>query len=808
MTQSPCYHCGEAVPPGAAWSVVIEGAARPLCCAGCQAVAETILSHGLEAFYRERAAPAPGPAAMTPEIRAMLAALDDPACAVRYTEDDLAAADVRTATLTLGGLSCAACAWLLERRLGQLPGVVDVAVNYATRHARLAWRPAEVTFSALVTAARELGFDAAPLAAGTRHAELTAEYRRELRRFGVAALCAMQVMMIAAGIYFEAADDGQGLTRFLHWLCAGFSLPAVTYCALPFYRGAWRALRARSVAMDVPVTLGIVLGFGGSVLALARGGSAVYFDSVTMFVSLLLLSRLVELAAWRRSSGYLDDLARIEPVLVERLAADGTAAGTVSSAALVLGDRIRVAAGATLPCDGRVLAGTSSVDERLLTGEPTPCAKTPGDSVVAGSVNVESPLDLEVTALGEATVLARIGALAREAFAQKPAVLSQAQAAATGFIWIVLALAAITAAYHGLWRGDAWLAPTLVVLVISCPCALALAVPTAVSMAMASLLREGVLVIRPDALTGLATLRRIVFDKTGTLTTGHLRLAAVTGATPTADTARLLACAAALEQGSAHPLATALLAAAPQPWPAVTDRVQRTGYGIRGRVEGHDLLLGSAAYLAEADIPVPDAPVAASRKVSYLARDGQVVACFEFDDEVRPEAAAIVGYFKAEDIEPAILSGDRRSAVLALAAALDIPRAHAECDPAAKLAHLEALMAKGEGVAAVGDGINDTPILARADVGITLGAASAYAKMNADLVLLQPDLTGLVRAHRTARRLARIARQNLRWALAYNGIALPLALAGVVAPWVAAFLMAASSLAVVLNASRLYRSAS
>jgi Cu2+-exporting ATPase len=474
----------------------------------------------------------------------------------------------------------------------------------------------------------------------------------------------------------------------------------------------------------------------------------------------------------------------------------------------MVGDRVRIAAGATLPCDGTVVHGLSCVDERLLTGEAAPCCKQAGDPVVGGSINIESPLEIEITALGEHTVLARIGTLAREALARKPALLSQAQAAAAVFIWVVLGLATLTAGYHGWWRGEPWLAPTLVVLVIACPCALALAVPTAVSMAMASLLARGVLVLQPDALARFARVRRVVFDKTGTLTTGQLRLQAVAGLAPGWEPAPVLALASALEAGSAHPIASALQAAASGPLPVIVDRVQTTGYGISGICAGKCYQLGSAAYLARRGLlpsALDEAPPPAL-KVAYLASDTQVLARFMFVDEPRPDAAATVGYFAAQRLQPIILSGDHRAAVAALAGTLAIAEARAECDPAAKLAYLESYMRDGTGVAAVGDGINDTPILARADVGITLGAASAYAKLNADIVLLRPGLAGLVSAHRMARRLDRIATQNLRWALAYNGIALPLALAGVVAPWLAALLMAASSLVVVLNAGRLYRS--
>ncbi len=804
-----CYHCGEVLPRNAGWTTMIEGVNRAMCCAGCQAVAETILAHGLGAFYRERVISTPGPVAVTPEIRAMLAALDDPEFEVSYlqvagNEQPL----TRAATLTLDGLSCAACAWLVERRLGQIPGVVECTVNYATRHARVSWRPAEVNFSRLVVATRELGFAAVPLAAGLRPAQLAAKYRAELRRFGVAALCAMQVMMIAVALYFDADSDLQSFRTTLNWFCAALSMPVVSYCAWPFYRGAWRALRAQAVTMDVPIALGVLLGFGGSLFTVWRGVGEVYFESVTMFVSLLLLSRLVEFMAYRRSAGYVDDLQRIEPCLVERLGA-GTevASETVSASSLKVGDSLRIAAGATLPCDGVVLAGTSTVDERLLTGEATPRLKHAGAALLSGSTNIESPLDMRVTALAADTVLARIGSLARDAQARKPQMLAQAAQAASVFIWIVLGLALLTAGYYGVWLDQPWLAPTLAVLVISCPCALALAVPTALSMAMASLLRQGVLVIQPDALGRLAQVQRMVFDKTGTLTVGKMHLQTIDTYVPALTCEQALTLAGALAVGSAHPIAAALQAAVVGALPHVTARVQTTGYGVCGKVAGQQYLLGSVAYLARMGVSTAtlDAGSAGALKVTYLADAQRPLACFLLSDETRAEASTTVAYFRERDIVPSMLSGDNPTAVAALAQTLGIVDAHAACDPAAKLSYLEELMDKGTKVAVIGDGINDTPILARADVGITLAAASAYAKLNADIVLLKPDLAGLVLVHRMARRFHHIVRQNLWWALAYNGLALPLALCGIVAPWVAALLMAMSSLAVVANASRLYQ---
>lgn len=801
-----CFHCGEPLAAGAAWSARVDGATRALCCAGCQAVVETIVAHGLEAFYRQRAALAETPAAMTPALRRTLATLDDPAVLASFAEDTTPAGATvpqRTAVLALGGMTCAACAWLLERRLRAIPGVVDCGVNYATRHAELTWQPGQVGIGTLVAAAHDLGYDAAPLASDEGRAQRQAESRRELRRFGVAALCGMQVMMIAAGLYFEAADSGQ-FRAALQWLCAALSVPVVTWCAWPFTRGAWFALRAGAVTMDVPVTLGVWLAFAGSVVALLRGTGEVYFDSVTMFVGLLLLSRLLEQQARHRSLRYLEDLARIDPAPVERLGAGAPV--LVPASALVVGDRIRVAAGATLPCDGVVLAGASSLDERLLTGEGTPRPRAAGDSVVAGSINIESPLEMRVSAVGAGTVIARIAQIALAAQARKPRVLAAAERAAGLFIHIVLALAAITATWH-VWHGQSWLEPTLVVLVISCPCALALAVPTAVSVALAGLLRQGVLVIRPDALQSLATITRVVFDKTGTLTAGEPVLKGIdVGEASDVDATRALALAAALGTGSAHPVAQALVRAAAAPASGIGTPVQIPGHGVSADWGTRRLRLGSRGWLAQEG--VTDLPPAGdwAGEETLLAADTTFLARFRLQDPPRPEAAAVIAHFRTAGIPPAILSGDHGGAVRALASVVGIDEVRASCDPASKLATLESLQQRGERVLTVGDGINDTPMLARAEVGVTLAGASAYAKLNADLVLLKPGLAGLVTAHEAARRLDRIARQNLRWAIAYNGVALPLALAGVVAPWVAALLMAGSSLVVIANAGRLYRS--
>ncbi|MBI2801154.1 MAG: cadmium-translocating P-type ATPase [Gammaproteobacteria bacterium] len=800
-----CFHCGEEITQASRWTLTIDGVEQSLCCAGCMAVAEAIVQHGLQAFYRQRTTDIPRLPAMNADDYARLAALDQPEVQAGFAVDH---ADGRTASLLIGNLNCVACAWLVETRLTQIPGVVSCAVNYTARRAEIAWRPHAIRLSEIIAAARELGFDVAPFDPARANSLLETEFLTLFRRFGLAALCAMQVMMIATALYFD--DEPRAARQYgnvLDWVSFGFTLPVLLYCAVPFMRGTRRALRLGTVTMEVPIVLGLTLAFAGSLWALWSGEGEVYFDSITMFVTLLLGSRLLELNAERRAARYLESLYRIEPVQVVRIKQreSGRHEETVLASELKVGDVVRLPPGGMIPIDGMVCAGASTVDERVLTGESLPCCKRTHSQVVSGSTNIESPLEVEVTAIGRDTVIAQIARLAAHA-AALPSHATRTEALAKHFVWLVLALAGTTIIVHTVWFRDAWLAPTIAVLVISCPCALALAMPTAVHAARATLLQRGVLVLQLDALRTLAGVHSVVFDKTGTLTRGILSLSAVRVYRPSSP-ADPLALAAALARASPHPIASALAAAYHGESPVLTAAAHRVGLGVTGSVDGARYALGSLPYLAEvfASIITPSDVALTRDKLCYLADAEGIIARFTFADAVRPEAAAVIDYFKRCGVQPTIMSGDHAEAVNALAQSLGVLDARAAYTPAAKLAAVASMTEIREGVAAVGDGINDAPMLARADVAITLGAATVYAKENADIILLESGLDGLVTAHRVARRMTAIGRQNQWWAVAYNLTALPLALAGIIVPWVAALLMAGSSLFVVANATRVAR---
>ncbi len=798
-----CFHCGEDIPRGSAWTAVVGGESRPMCCAGCQAAAETIDGSGLGAFYVQRATPGARPAGADVELDAY----DDPALEAACP---LGVDGLREAHLVLEGMRCAACAWLVEASLKRVPGVADASVNLANRQARLSFDPARARLSGILAAVWALGYRAYPFDAGRRQAGLLRERKDALRRLGVAGLFGMQVMMVATALYFDPSASGAGrYLDLLNWLNLAMTLPIVAYAAVPFYAGAWRGLRHGQLGMDVPVTLGIVLAFAGSAWHTLRGGPT-YFDSVAMFVTLLLAARYLELVMQQRASSLLDHATRILPAFVARIArdADGQRLQRVAVRDVRVGDTLLIKAGSTLPVDGIVRAGASSVDESVLTGESVPVLRQAGDPVLSGSVNVDSPLEIEVTATGSGVFMARIADLVARAASGKPALAQLAGRVAGWFVAGVLGVAVLAAAWHGLWTGQAWLPIVIAVLVVSCPCALALATPAALTAASGALLERGVAVLRTGALEDLVAVTHLVFDKTGTLTAGRLRLQRVL-LHGRLDESACRGIAAALEEGSEHPLAAAFVEARDGPSRLVATEVTNTpGAGLEGVIDGTRYALGSRAFIASrvAALPSPAADDAGGpAQEALLAADGRVLAEFRLRDSIRPDAAATVDALRAAGIHLAIFSGDRQAVAAHIGGQLGIDDVRADMTPAQKLAALEALQRAGAVVAVVGDGVNDAPMLARASIAIAVANAAEHAKLSADLVLLRDEIAGVAVACDLARRTRRVMRQNLWWALGYNAVALPLAIAGLVAPWLAAFCMSASSLVVTVNAARLRR---
>jgi Cu2+-exporting ATPase len=783
-----CFHCGLAVPSGSAWSALIDGVLRPMCCPGCEAVASTIVASGCADYYRTRssyAAPAPAEALAAPEL-----ALAD-------------GADTSAACYSVEGIRCAACVWLIERRLGALPGVRTAELNVATGRLQVTWQGGQRTPGGILAELRAIGYTAYPFDPLRQGEQFERERKQMFRRLFVAGLSMMQVMMYALPVYL--ASDGTmdaDMTALMHWASLLLTLPALLYSAQPFWRGAWLGIRQGMPGMDLPVAIGIGAAFAGSLAALLRGSGDVYFDSITMFVFLLLASRYLELSARRGAARALEGLRRALPAAAARVA--GGAGGTtelVDPARLREGDLILVGPGEAVAADAVIVEGASEVDLSLLTGESRAQPRAAGDTLPGGAVNVGQPLLLRVTRRAGDSTLALLVRLAEAAGAGKPRLALWADRVAR---WFVLALLVAAALAFGAWQ---WIEPArawpvaIAMLVVSCPCALSLATPAALAAATDRLLRRGVLVIQPHVLETLQRATHVVFDKTGTLTCGRpvLREVRVLGA---ATRDRCIAIAAALEQSSSHPLGAALRAAATgSPLRAGALR-HVAGQGIEGEIDGVRYRLGSGPFAAVPGVVGVDADDGETTLV-YLAGPDQLLARFALADAVRPEAREVVCQLRRRGAEVILLSGDAKPVAARVAAGLGIGQALGGQLPEQKLAFVRALQAQGAVVAMVGDGVNDAPVLRAADVSFAMGGGSDLARMHADCVLLSGSLAGLGECAAGAARTVAVIRQNLLWAMLYNLVAIPAAACGLLDPWMTAVGMSASSAVVVGNALRL-----
>jgi Cu2+-exporting ATPase len=568
----------------------------------------------------------------------------------------------------------------------------------------------------------------------------------------------------------------------------------VLYAGAPIFRSAWAALQHRRLGMDVPVALALGTALGASLFNTFRGAGEVYFDSATMFVFFLNLGRFLEARARHKAGGVFDALAELTPISATRRRGDGLERiGTIE---LDVGDHVLVEPGEAVPADGELVSARGSFDESLLSGESLGRARVAGDSVLGGSLNAgSSPVEIAVTRLGADSYVQRIGSLLSRAMNDRPQFLELADRWAAWFVAAILVLTAVAGAAWSAFAPERAFDVVLALLVVTCPCALSLAAPTAFAVALGRLAQRGLLVSSARVLERLRDVDLWLFDKTGTLTEGRMGIAGVT-VYSAEDSAAALAIAAALEAGIEHPIARALRAHAPG---AIADDVEyRAGYGVTGRVAGRRYTLGSARHVG------PAAPQDAPSGV-YLAEGGRLIARLELADLLRPRARAALTTLAARGAEVMLVSGDESATVASVALQLGIKRSLAAHCPQDKLRVLCAAQAEGRVVAAVGDGINDAPLLARADVSIAMVAGSRLAQASADVVFTGDDLRVLAQLPELAAATRRVVRQNLAWAAGYNLIAVPLAAAGVLAPWMAAIGMSLSSLVVVGNALRLHR---
>ena len=805
--EQDCFHCSLPVPKNSSYPVEIDGQERAMCCPGCQAVAKAIVDGGLTSFYHHRTETSPTARAALPEVLQELTLYDKPELQKTFVSTD--DKNIKQASLILEGIVCAACVWLNERHISALPGVVEFRVNYSTHRARVRWDDSQIKLSDILQAITAIGYLAHPFDASRQEAVYKKERSVALRRLAIAGLGAVQVMMLAVALYAgDYSGMDAGLENFMRWVSLVIATPVVFYSARSFFSSAWRDLKVRQLGMDVPVSLAIGLAYAASCWATVMRSGEVYFDSVTMFTFFLLAGRFLEMGARQKAGQAAEELVKLLPAMATRVTDEGDE--TVAVTELVIGDKVRIKPGDSVPADGVILEGRSSIDESLLTGESYPLAKTVTEKVIGGTVNIESPLLIEVEKLGEDTVLASIQRLLDRAQTEKPSIAKMADKVAGVFVGFLLIL--VTAVYFWWWQHEPdqafWVALSL--LVVTCPCALSLATPAAMTAATGTLTRLGVLTTRGHALETLAKVTHVVFDKTGTLTKGQLALEKIIIPSDI-DEQISLNIAAALEVGSEHPVAKVFLQKELSSKSFITKDIEAiSGQGVTGLIDGVRYRLGCFAFVSDVMSKLKNKDLLEYKPEHateiYLANEKELLAVFYLSDELREEAAESIQALKALGKKIWLVSGDNETAVSYIAGQLGIDNSRHSMKPEDKLAIIQELQNQGEIVAMIGDGVNDAPVLATAQVSIAMGGGTQLAQASADMVLLSEHLPHLVDAMKMAKRSVNVVHQNLGWALVYNLMALPLASMGYIAPWMAAIGMSASSLVVVLNALRLNKS--
>jgi Cu2+-exporting ATPase len=807
----PCYHCG--LPAEANISAEVAGARRPFCCEGCRAVCQAIHAAGLQGFYRR-----------TPEGQPLGPPPAPPKDLKLYDLEEIqqevvtGAADAREVNLLVEGIHCAACVWLIEQGLAGVDGVQEARVNLTGRRLRLKWDSGRVRLSALLKRLSDLGYAAVPFDPQAAEGSIQRENRRLLYRMAFAAFAAMNLMWISIALY-AGADEGEFRTLF-HWIGFLIATPTLAYSGWPFYAGAWRGLRQLRLGMDLPIAIGASITYLYSLYVTVTGSGHVYWDTVVNFLFVILVGRYLEAISKRQAVSATQRLLDLQP-RVATLLNDGEES-IVPIRAVRPGAVMLVRPGETIPADGTVLRGRSRVDESMLTGESTPVARAAGDSVSAGTLNGTGSLQVRVCAVLRDSALGRIVELVESAQASKAPIQCTADRIVPWFVAVTLALAAAT---FGLWvRQDAETAlmAATSVLIITCPCAFGLATPMAIAVASGTGARNGILVKNGAVFETLSSIDHFVFDKTGTVTEGRPRVTAVQdvdGVWPLSDPSawsgrrrELLAHAAALERHSEHPVARAIVDFAgaggiAYKGLAVEDFAAEPGFGVSGKVEGRGVVIGTADWLGRHGIDVaastaPRGPADADGEI-HCAVDGTVALRLGLEDRPRADAADTIRALRADGIHVTLLTGDRRGVAERIAAEVGADQVIAEVLPADKDAVIGDLRDAGQRVAMVGDGINDAPALVRADVGIAVGSGTDVSIASADIVLMSSELARVRDAGSLARRTLRVIRQNIGLSIAYNVVMVPLAMAALITPLVAAIAMPLSSLAVIGNSARI-----
>lgn len=787
-----CFHCNLPIPDNVHAGFMFNDQYREFCCVGCEAVAGTIIHGGLSDYYKFRSQPAvAAPSSTVAEEK--LALYDRIDVLNQYAT--FSNQNTASIILLIEGITCAACTWLIEHQLQKIEGVESIQLNLSTHRATLTWQTDKIKLSTLLKKLARIGYQAEPYQAERSEALWLQEQRTAIKRLGVAGIGMMQIMMYAASLYIgDATDISTTHESFLRWVSLIITTPVLLYAGHPFLMGAWRDVRTHQLTMDIPITISIWLAYFASVYATLVNGEHIYFDSVSMFIFFLLVSRYFEMRTRHRYAQSSNHLEKLLPQTAWRLQNNESTMCLTSD--LQIDDVVLVKAGHTIPVDGIVISGESAVNEASLTGEYAPVIKKNGDAVSAGTLNTESALTIQTKRLGNQSTLSTIVRLLERAQSEKPYLAQMADKIARWFIVVELLIAAIVGITWAVIDPSRALWIAISVLIVTCPCALSLAIPTALTAATTALRKNGILITRGHVLESVNQITHIVFDKTGTLTEGAFAIEKMQTCSILNED-ECLQIGASLEAYSEHPIARAFVHLNPLP---VYDAQTHTNAGISGNINNHVYKIGTPAFaLTTQTLSPPDN----NHQWLLLADENQAVAWFALGDHVRPQAASVIEQLKKMGLNITLLTGDNSPAAVQVANTLNIKNIQQGVTPQQKLDFIRDQQQRGECILMVGDGINDVLGLARAHISVAMGLGSDLTRTQSDVVLLNNDLRGLLTLFEKAKNTRRIIHQNLFWTLVYNISVIPLAALGLMTPYWATVGMSFSSIFVVTNAIRL-----
>jgi Cu2+-exporting ATPase len=825
-----CFHCFEPVPKGISLSVNINNISQPMCCIGCQSIAQTIVDNNLVQYYQVRTEPAQKGQELVPEQLKKNKLLDEP---VLQNEFIYQTDQFKEAILTIDGISCAACAWLIEMKISKLDGVKQIEVNATSQRATIRWQDEQLKLSEIITAIDRIGYQALPFKANDIEAINKRQSKTYIKRLGISGILMMQVMMIAFGLYFGAFSDmSQASKVYMRWVSFLLTLPIVTYGAFPFYLGAFNALKLKKLSMDVPVSIAISLAFMASGWATVTQQGEVYFESVSMFTFLLLIGKFLEFRARSRAALVSANLLKLMPMTATKISPEkspnssGINEEFIAAKLLESGDKIMIKPGEIVPADGVITAGLSQLNESMLSGEQLPITKSVDEQVYAGTINGDGNIEVRVKHPISESFLSQLIRLSESAQSHKPKLARLSDKIAQYFVAVILITAIATALYwHQHLPEEAfWI--TLSVLVATCPCALSLATPTALTCATTHLNRDGIMIKSAHVLETLPQINAIAFDKTGTLTTGDFEFERIEVINTDYTKNQVLTIASALESRSEHPIAKPFMAYRDHTV-SMTDIVVHSGKGVSGchiiNNEKINFSIGKPSWLVNT---LPNFVQDSDRKLEQendtylnsnkafelhanatclLIANNELVATFYLKDRIREEALLVIDSLN-QHCKTFMLSGDNQIACDRVSNTLPMTKSMGSLSAEDKMNILKKLQQEQSlNIAMVGDGVNDSPVFGAAHVSIAMGSGADIAKVGADIILLGNNLQSINTLIKVSLKTRRIILQNYLWAFGYNAIVLPLAVMGFITPYMAVIGMSLSSILVITNSLRLLK---